>query len=1257
MFISLTNTNAKFVSAWQLLISVKEIYLAASFFILLLFLLVASCSELDQVNSIVEEKKTVYTAPVRVLLDTAPKPGKVDLDTVPPPLILRVPEKMGGFYRFLSEKGVETIHLSPPIITKAKAPIANFTHFNTEQGLASSLITCSLLDSKGNFWFGAYGGGLSRYDGTGFTNFTVEQGLASTRFRSIVEDNIGNIWIGTEGAGLICYDGVRFKNFTKADGLADDIIYSMLKDKKGNLWIGTYEGGVSLCNPSDMGSGFINLDTSNGLPSNNVNTIAEDKNGNLWFGTFGGGACRYNPGDGKTGFTTFTKEQGLPDNKIVTIKEDSKGNLWFGTWEGGLSRYNPEQGTNSFTTFTTEQGLANNTVICVAEDNSGNIWFGTLGGGISLYDGNKFTNYSIGQGLTNNNIMCITVDKVGNLWIGTSGGGGSRYNGSSINDYASGQGLPTNPMNCLVEDKDGNLWLSYFGYGVIRYDGKSFTSFTASQGLAGNSVFDIAAEKSGNIWFGDMDNGVSRFDGKSFTNYTTRQGLANNRILSILVDKSGNIWFATMGSGVSRFDGKSFTNYTTQQGLASNSIVSIGEGPDGDIWFGTKGSGVSRYDGNSFTTFNAGQGLANNEIAAIKTDKSGNLWFGLMGGGLCRFDGSGFINYTTRNGLADDNVYDLVEDEKGVIWVGTNLGFSSLKFKTPGKGDQPGEIIGAGMFNLSNEQLSSCEPVWDIFNTKTGYPVKDLIQQSMSFTMKGLTSGNKDEKGIIWGACGDQKIIRFDPKAVFKIEEMPAVYIRSIKVNEENINWYGLSKKQVDSGVITQQESMVFGKSLSVKVRDSLHKKFSDIKFDSITPFYQVPQNLILPYRNNRVSFDFGAIETNRPFMVRYQYMLVGYDKEWSPVTDKTSASFGNISEGRYTFKLKARSPEGVWSEPISYSFKILPPWWRTWWAYLLYFLLFSFCIYAVFQWRIKSLKQEKLKLEEKISKRTLQLEQKSTELEQSLESLKSTQSQLVQSEKMASLGELTAGIAHEIQNPLNFVNNFSDVNQDLIDELNEENDKGNSGEVKIIAGYIKENEAKINQHGKRADAIVKGMLQHSRTSSGQKESTDINALVDEYLRLAYHGFRAIDKSITITMEKDFDQRIGKINIIPQDIGRVLLNLYNNTFYAVMEKQKKADENYLPKMTVSTRLVPVSENSTISNVQAVIISVKDNGMGIPEKVKEKIFQPFFTTKPTGQGTGLGLSLSFDIIKAHGGAIKVESREGEGSVFLVILPSV
>ncbi len=295
-----------------------------------------------------------------------------------------------------------------------------------------------------------------------------------------------------------------------------------------------------------------------------------------------------------------------------------------------------------------------------------------------------------------------------------------------------------------------------------------------------------------------------------------------------------------------------------------------------------------------------------------------------------------------------------------------------------------------------------------------------------------------------------------------------------------------------------------------------------------------------------------------------------------------------------------------------------------------LYTLLSILMIFSLLAFILYRNNRQKQKAQEKIEK--------------AYSELKSTQSQLIQSEKMASLGELTAGIAHEIQNPLNFVNNFSEVNKELMQELKDEADKGNIDEVKSLANDVIENSEKINHHGKRADSIVKGMLQHTRASSGQKELTDINKLADEYLKLAYHGLRAKDKLFNAALITNYDETIGSINIVAQDIARVLLNIYNNAFYAVNEKSKLQLLNYEPAITVTTKKIN----------EKVEISILDNGNGIPQKLVDKIFQPFFTTKPTGQGTGLGLSLSYDIIKAHSSEIKVETKESEFTEFIVTI---
>lgn len=291
-------------------------------------------------------------------------------------------------------------------------------------------------------------------------------------------------------------------------------------------------------------------------------------------------------------------------------------------------------------------------------------------------------------------------------------------------------------------------------------------------------------------------------------------------------------------------------------------------------------------------------------------------------------------------------------------------------------------------------------------------------------------------------------------------------------------------------------------------------------------------------------------------------------------------------------------------------------------------------------------LEAKKMQLEVQVAERTQEIMNQKEELQVALSELRATQTQLVHHEKMASLGELTAGIAHEIQNPLNFVNNFSEVSMELLDEMETEITSNNLEEVIAISKDIKQNLAKIVQHGKRADAIVKGMLQHSRSSSGTKEPGDINAIADEYLRLSYHGLRAKDKSFNANLITDFDPSIGLINMVAQDVGRVLLNLFNNGFYSVDKKKKDHPEGYSPELSVSTK----------KTAEGVLIKVKDNGYGISQEALEKIYQPFFTTKPTGEGTGLGLSMSYDIItKGHRGTIVVDNKEGEYAEFQITIP--
>ncbi|MBN2173872.1 MAG: GHKL domain-containing protein [Bacteroidales bacterium] len=578
-----------------------------------------------------------------------------------------------------------------------------------------------------------------------------------------------------------------------------------------------------------------------------------------------------------------------------------------------------------------------------------------------------------------------------------------------------------------------------------------------------------------------------------------------------------------------------------------------------------------------------------------------------------------FDSYSTNDGLSNNVVYNILEDSSGNIFLGTNEGITVLK----GGLDPSGK-------NLARSGIEN-------FSQKAGYPIKDISNNNSMFL---------DNRGVLWAGTGD-KLVRFNYESIHRSKVAPKVFIRDVKINNENISWYSLLKpdsKEIRPGnhyapPYENNEQHVFGKVLTRNERDSLSDKFGSIRFDSINPFHAIPENPVFPNSFNSIGFDFVGVETRRPFLVQYQYKLEGYDDDWRLPNTASSAAYGNLPFGEYTFLVKAESSDGIWSEPISYPFEILPPWYRTWPAYLFYGLLLMLGIYLV-----DRIQRRRLIARERQRTMKRELEQ-AKEIEKSYLELKVAQAQLIQSEKMATLGELAAGIAHEIQNPLNFVNNFSEVSAELAAEIIDEINKGNTDEVKEITSDLIQNLEIINQHGKRASSIVKGMLEHSRTSKGEKRPIDINDLADEFLRLSYHGLRVKDKSFNANFKMIADGNLPKVNVVPQDIGRVFLNLINNAFYACSERKKQDKVDYEPMVEVITKKVN-------GNVE---IRVKDNGTGIPPGVIDKIFQPFFTTKTSGQGTGLGLSLSYDIIKAHGGELKVETEAGLGTEFIVTLP--
>jgi signal transduction histidine kinase/ligand-binding sensor domain-containing protein len=829
-------------------------------------------------------------------------------------------------------------------------------------------------------------------------------------------------------------------------------------------------------------------------------------------------------------------------------------------------------------------------------------------------------------------------DRTGLLWLGTRPGLYKqapkkqqmdlfRHRGDEPN------GLPSDTIRYLFEDSKKRLWVGTSnGLTIYQPDQYNFRVFRNDPvnpaSISNNSIEMVQEDANGNIWVGTR-NGLNQWQEStgSFKRffYTPKEV---NGIRFLYSDKQQRLWLSIQDKGVFVLDkntGRILKSFLPDDknpaSLTSKQINMFYQDSRGTIWLGDgadnqfglyrlneKEDGFKHY----IPITGDSSSISSNEIHFLTEDAEKRLWIGTDGGlNVYDYARDKFARYYNGKGSLT-SMSGFVIDKKGNPWFGT--------------------YSGEGLISVDVEKRKF-----------TAYGEnKGLLQND-------INGGNnaeitKDESGRFWLPT-QRGLSVFDPESksfisYFEKDGFQPYDRRYVSIKTSNGDiWIGSNNGLnhiVPANLLKKDTTLPAIVITQVTINDSLYSKPDGNIFKKSVAYTNAIE---LKHWQKDISFDFVALHYLRSEDNLYSWKLENYDEDWSAPSRERKASYTNLSPGKYIFRVKASNADGVWNEEgVSITVTILPPWWKTWWAYTLYALLFLVVFRIFSKWRERRLRHEKEVLELKVNHRTQQLQE-------SIESLKSTQSQLVQSEKMASLGELTAGIAHEIQNPLNFVNNFSEVNKELLTEMNEEIDKGNFDEVKALAKDVTDNEEKIIFHGKRADAIVKGMLQHSRSSNGVKEPTDINALADEYLRLAYHGLRAKDKSFNAKMKTDFDESIGNINIIPQDIGRVILNLITNAFYVVDEKKKSGIEAYEPTVSVSTKKI----NGKVE------IKVADNGKGIPQKILDKIFQPFFTTKPTGQGTGLGLSLSYDIVKAHGGELKVETKENEGTTFIMVLP--
>ncbi len=1097
--------------------------------------------------------------------------------------------------------------------TKLSANL-RFGRIGVDKGLSHATVYCSFQDSQGFMWFGTEDG-LNKYDGYSFEVYKSDPADARTIsnniIRCIFEDSKQTLWIGTDN-GLNIYNRSNgsfshFQNSTSdPTSLSNNIISSIAEDKSGIIWIGT-SGGLNTFDPaSQKFSVYKNNPSEISSISSNVITSLTIDQGVLWIGTAGAGLNAFDLVTKKSRhFVSDNKDpQSLSENEITSLMKDRSGTLWIGTLNSGLNAMNTTSG--KFTHYTSEaDGLSQNSVFSVSQDKTGVLWIATMGGGLDVYDPitKKFQTFKYDrqniESLSSNKVWSVFEDNAQTIWISTSGG--VSYFNRTISKFTTYQassgteGEANNSVFSVYEDVNGYVWTAILGGGLnvfSRSDGKFINEkfpFLSNPLLRFSNIFSIYEDLDGTLLLGTTDGLIllERSTGKTTVyknNPSDATSISNNYVRTITQDRSGRIWIGTHGGGLNQFDKKNgtFTSYKNNPADPTS--------------------------------------LNNNVVTDLyEEDKDGVLWVGTYGGGLNAFDRKTkkFSAYKTDpdnlKSISSNFIHSLHHDADGNLWIGT---------------------YGGGL-NVMDKSTS----VFTHYTEREGLP---------NNIVNGILT---DIHGFLWISTNNG-ICKLKPSTEKKNSLLN--FSRSYNVVD------GLQNKfNQNACFIGKNGWLYFGGSngLNAFHPDSIHDN-TIIPPLAITRFYLFEKptrmdtlitskrTIDLKYNQNFFTFEFSALNFIFPDKNRYSYKMDGLAgvENWIYIGGRRTIPFTNIDPGTYTLHVKACNNDGFWNEEgIAIVITIKPPFWKTWWFMILSAAAISLIIFTYIRIRTNALVKQNIVLEDKVNLRTHELSEKNIELTETMDNLRSTQDQLVQSEKMASLGQLTAGIAHEIQNPLNFVNNFSELSVDLLTELETVPDEE---EKKFIVNDLKQNLSKIVHHGKRADSIVKGMLLHSRTGAVEKQATDINKLVEEFLALAYHGMRAKDASFNSEMEKSLAPGLPAINILPQDISRVLLNIFNNAFYAVDEKKKSSAKDYKPTVKITTK----------KESNKIVISIRDNGNGIPAEIKDKIFNPFFTTKPTGMGTGLGLSISYDIIaKGHQGELKVDSQKDEFTEFVIILP--
>ena len=1078
--------------------------------------------------------------------------------------------------------------------------------------------------------------------------WTTENGLPQNSANGIVQTHDGYIWLATY-EGLARFDGVEFKVFDRKNTkeLPSSWYVRMKEDSAGGLWArpAGYDPGVVRYHDGR----FTFYDTSNGLPNNRTITWENDRHGTMWLGTLGG-LVEFNGGK----FKTYTVKDGLPSDTVFRLGLDSKENLWISTTRGlarlAGGKIERMTGQKDFpdTTF-----LSMNFPSNCYEDSHGTRWMTTPTHLLS-YSGGIVTRYEKKSVLSNPNIQAIHEDARGTLWIATAGG---------LNSFADGRFTRYNVSNdqnennifLIREDREGSLWLAT-GKGIARFADGTFERYDRKDGLTDNSVVDMLIDREGSIWVGTDGGGLDRFRDEKFVTYSSKVGLSYDMVLSAFEDRSRAIWIGTTFGGLNRLKDGVITVFENKQGPPLTNIRSLGEDKEGTLWIGCDRGCFTLRNGTISMVSKLVDGTPDILAGTFLLTKSGD-WLVASRNTLLSYKGGKFTTVTTvgTEPVQRDFIAELFEDTHGTIWISTQTGLYWYKegklekirpeqgFTAKWAGGLYEDPEGAVWFGAENA---------GIFRFKDGRFVNISPRQGL-FDYVAYTVF-EDKAGYLW-MSSNKGVYRVSKKELNDVADGKAQSVYSTSYGTAD----GMESRECNGGNAPSGFKLRDGRICFATTRGLTVVNPADIRVNPVPPPVVIDEFLVegerqpttesvrVPAGKSRFEFHYAGISFAGSKEVRYKYQLVGLDEGWIDAGSRRDAYYTHLDPGKYTFRVIAANSDGIWNkEGASESFELQPHFYQTAWFIGLAVFAFFTVGPAFYFYRMRNMKKRRAELEKTVQERT-------GELQKTVTNLKETQNQLILSEKMASLGQLTAGIAHEIKNPLNFITNFAVLSQDLTKDLREELaherdrvDKKRALEIEGILNDLDQNVTKINKHGKRADSIVRGMLLHSRGKAGERQLTDLNALLSEYTNLAYHGMRAQDSSFNVKIETDLDPAVGKVNVVPQDLSRAFLNIVNNACYAANDKRKSAGNGFNPVVRVSARIV----------ADSVEIRIRDNGSGIPLAIREKIFNPFFTTKPAGSGTGLGLSLSYDIVtQEHKGEIRIDTKEGEYTEFIITIP--